>query len=114
MGLFLPKSVKLYGASSRFQSVISAESLQAVGVAAMDVVCATGVSAVTEGMTVAVVVITCAGGDGVNVGLGSGVGCGLQAERINKINPMNWNFLTRIFLWKCRGVDYISTRKTTN
>jgi len=67
---------------------------------------------VTEGT--AVDVITCRVGDGVNVGIGNGVGCGLQAERINKINPMNWNFFTRIFLWKFRGVDYIPARKTAN
>jgi len=114
MGLFLLKSVKLYGTSSRVQFVFNAESLHVVGVPIMGVVCATGVSTVTEGTAVEVDVITCTGGDGVNVGAGSGVGCGLQAERINKINPMNWNFFTRIFLWKYCEVDYISTRKTTN
>jgi hypothetical protein len=53
----------------------------------------------------------CTVGDGVNVMIGNGVDCGLQAERINKINPMNWNFFISIFLWKYREVDYISTRK---
>ena len=56
----------------------------------------------------------CTVGIGVKVGIGNGVGCGLQAERINKINPMNWKFFTRLFLWKYCEVDYISTRKTTN
>jgi hypothetical protein len=112
MGLFLPKSVKLYGTSSRIQFTFNAESLHAVGVPAIDVVCAAGVSAVTEGTT-AVDVIACTVGAGVNVGMGSGVGSGLQAERINKINPMYWNFFIRIFLGEYCIVDYIPTRKTT-
>jgi hypothetical protein len=92
--------------SSRIQLVFNAESLHGVGVATMDVVCATGVpvSAVAEGAGVDV--IACAIGDGVSVGMGSGVGCWLQAERINKINPMNWNFFIRSFLWKYCGVDF--------
>ena len=49
MGLFLLKSVKLYGTSSRVQFVFNAESLHAVGVPIMDVVCATGVPTVAEG-----------------------------------------------------------------
>jgi len=96
MGLFLPKSVKLYGTSSRVQAVFSAESLQAVGVAAMDVICAVGGSAVTEGAGVDV--LACTVGVDVNVGTASGVGCGLQAERIIKIHPMIWNFFIRVFL----------------
>jgi len=113
MGLFLPKSVKLYGTSSRIQFVFSAESAHAVGVPAMDVVCTAGVPAVAEGAAVAVdVVITCAVGGGVNVGMGSGVGCGLQAERINRINPIYRNFFIRVFLWKYCGVDYILTEKS--
>jgi hypothetical protein len=59
----------------------------------------------------AVDVITCTVGDDVNIGMGNGVGCGLQAERINKINPMNWNFFIRIFLWNMGEVDYIPARK---
>jgi hypothetical protein len=77
----------------------------------MDVVCAVGVSAVAEGLTVAVDVITRMVGGGVNVGIGSGVGRGLQAERINKTNPMYWNLFIHVFLWKYRGVNYIPTGK---
>jgi hypothetical protein len=90
-GLFLPRSVKLYGTSSRVQSIFNAESTHTVGVSVMDA----GVASVIEGAAVGV--ITCTVGDGINVGASGGVGCGLQAERINKINPMNWNFFIRYF-----------------
>ncbi len=73
--------------SSRVQFVISAESLQAIGVSVVDVDCAAGVPSVTEGAGVEVTASTI--GDGVSVGTGDGVGCGLQAERINTIDPIN-------------------------
>lgn len=96
MGLFLPKSVKLYGTSSRVQAVFSAESLQAVGVPTMDVICAAGGSAVTDGTGVDV--MACKVGIDVDVGTGSGVACGLQAERIINIHPIYLNFFIRVFL----------------
>jgi hypothetical protein len=83
--------------------------MHTVGVPVVDVASAAGVSTVAEGT--AVDVITCTVGDGVNVGIGNGVSCGLQAERINKINPMYWNFFICIFLWKYYG-QIISPQKT--